>query len=99
MHRRNFLAAIGGALAASLAHAQSVGKPARIGIVEFGSGPDSGFVRAYLAALAQFGYAETGSLKVERRYAQGNASRYGELVKDLAASKAALVFTVGNDIA
>jgi putative ABC transport system substrate-binding protein len=88
-----------GAFATSTARAQAPARPARIGVVEFGAPPDSGFVRAYLAALQRLGYGEPATLQVERRYAQGNADRYGELVRELAASKTALVFTVGNDIA
>jgi putative ABC transport system substrate-binding protein len=99
MKRRSFLAALIGGFAAFGARAQTLGGPARIGVVEYGAPPDSSFVRAYLTALQRLGYGEPATLQVERRYAQGNASRYGELVRDLAANHAALVFTVGNDIA
>jgi len=99
MNRRALLGALIGALAASGVRAQTPTRPTRIGVLEFGAPPDSGFVRAYLSALQRLGYVEPTTLQVERRYAQGNANRYGDLVRDLAASKAALVFTVGNDIA
>lgn len=99
MDRRRFVAWTAGALAAPLVCAQPSARSARIGVVEFGSPPESGFVRAYLAALRQLGYGEPATLQVERRYARGDANRYGELVKDIAAGNAAMVFTVGNDIA
>ena len=72
---------------------------ARIGIVEFGAPPDSAFARGYLVALQAVGYAEPGTLKVERRYARGDPARFPGLLQELAASKVDLVFTVGNDIA
>lgn len=99
MDRRRFVALLGSALAAPLARAQPAGRAARIGILEFGSPPESGAVRAYLAALRQLGYGEPSTLRVERRYARGDANRYGDLVKDIAAGNVAMLFTVGNDIA
>jgi putative ABC transport system substrate-binding protein len=84
---------------ASFACAQAPLTPARIGIVEFGAPADSVFTRAYLAGLKQLGYAEPGTLRIERRYAQGDASRFPGLLQELAAQRVDLVFTVGNDIA
>jgi putative ABC transport system substrate-binding protein len=80
-------------------HAQTQSPIARIGIVEFGNPPDGAFVRMFLVALARLGYAEAATLLVERRYAQGDARRYGALLKDLESMHVALAFTVGNDIA
>jgi putative ABC transport system substrate-binding protein len=97
MDRRRFVAAMGSALAVPAAWAQQ--KLARIGVMEFGVPPDSSFVRAYLAGLAQLGYTDPANMRVERRYAQGSADRFDEMARDLVASKVALVFTVGNDIA
>jgi len=97
--RRLLVAAAALPLVNRIAFAQSSVQPARIGIIEFGAPPDSGSVRAYLAALKQSGYAESGTLQIERRYAQGNAERLSDLVRDLAAKKVDLAFTVGNDIA
>jgi len=96
--RRQFLiAACALPLGAGAALAQS--RPARIGVVEFGAPPPSGFARAYLAALKGHGYAEPVTLRVEARYAQGEAARFSELIEDLAKAKVDMVFTVGNDIA
>ena len=74
-------------------------KISRIGIVEFGAPPESWFARTYLGALKQLGYIEPATLQIERRYAQGDATRFAELVRDLETSKVNLVFTVGTDIA
>src|SRR5206468_1610825 len=74
-------------------------RPARIGVVEFGVPPDSAFVSAYLAALAQLGYVEPATLQVERRYARGDGGRFAKLLEELAALEVRVVFAVGNDIA
>ena len=79
--------------------AQQPARIPRIGIIEFGAPPESGFARTYLAALKQLGFSEPATLHVERRYAQGDASRFAELIHDLTTKKIDLVFTVGNDIA
>ena len=71
----------------------------RVGIVEYGTPPSSGFADGYIAALSKLGFSEPKTLQIERRYAQGNAARYGELLQDLAATKVDLVFAVGHDIA
>ena len=98
--RRRFLIAMGATpLLAHPAFAQKSARPARIGILEFGAPPQGRFVSAYLAALKRLGYAESDSLQIERRYAQGDATRFSELLRDLAARKVDLVFTVGNDFA
>ena len=93
----SFVAMVG--VSASVALAQGPVKPARIGIVEFGVPADSVFTRAYLAGLKRLGYEEPVSLRIERRYAYGDASRFPGLLQGLAAERVALVFTVGNDIA
>ncbi|MGQ0512220.1 MAG: ABC transporter substrate-binding protein [Betaproteobacteria bacterium] len=100
MKRRAFIAGLAGALVVpSWADAQTAVRPASIGVIEFGNPPDGGFVRGYLAALSDLGYVERVNLRVERRYAQGNPGRFGELLGELASSGVRLVFTVGNDIA
>src|SRR5204863_3151097 len=100
--RRKLLVALGaGAPTAPFASfaQQQAAKIPRIGIVEFGGPPDSQFVSDYMNALRLLSYAEASSLQVERRYAQGKAERFAELLQDLAIKRVDLVFVVGNDIA
>jgi putative ABC transport system substrate-binding protein len=100
--RRKFVIALGAsALTAPFASfaQQQAAKFPRIGIVEFGGPPDSQFVSDYINALRLLGYAEPSSLQVERRYAQGKAERFADLLQDLANKRVDLVFVVGNDIA
>lgn len=73
--------------------------PPRLAIVEFGTSPGSTFAREYLAALAKLGYAEPSTLRVDRRYAEGQAARIDTILRQLAAERVELVFTVGNDLA
>lgn len=74
-------------------------RPARIGIIEFGAPPPSGFARAYVAALERQGYSETATLVLERRWAHGDPARLPAIVDELAARRVDIVFCVGNDIA
>ena len=100
--RRDLIVALGAsALTVPLASfaQQQAAKIPRIGIVEFGGPPDSQFVSDYMNALRLLGYAEPSSLQVERRYAQGKAERFADLLQDLANKRVDLVFVVGNDIA
>jgi putative tryptophan/tyrosine transport system substrate-binding protein len=101
-NRRKLLVALGaGTLTVPFASSaqQQAAKIPRIGIVEFGGPPDSQFVSDYINALRLLGYAEPSSLQVERRYAQGKAERFADLLQDLANKRVDLVFVVGNDIA
>lgn len=84
---------------APLAAAQNPAKPARIAILEFGMPPGSAFARSYLAGLRQLGYVEPATLRVERRYANLDPARVPVLLRELAAEKPDLVFTVGNHLA
>lgn len=97
--RRQLLALAAGTATLRVTFAQSGARPMRVGIMEFGAPPSGGFADAYIAALGQSGFKEPKTLQVERRYAQGNAARYGELLVDLQAARVDLVFTVGHDIA
>ena len=84
---------------AQFAAAQSVASPPRIAILEFGGAPGSLFARSYLAGLKEFGYAEPATLRVERRYANLDPARVPVLLRELAAQKPDILFTVGNDLA
>ena len=96
--RRRFIVALGAlTLVARAALAQP--RAARIGIVEFGAPPPGGFANIYVAALKQLGYSEPDSLQIERRYAEGDSTRFAELLKDLSLRNVDLIFAVGTDIA
>jgi putative ABC transport system substrate-binding protein len=84
---------------ARAALAQTRASTARIGIVEFGGPPPGGFANIYVAALKRLGYSEPDTLQIERRYAEGDAARFAELLKDLASRNVDVVFAIGNDIA
>lgn len=82
-NRRKLLFAFGASLIAAPLASYSQYKSTkipRIGIVEFGGPPDSRFVSDYISGLKQLGYSEPASLEVERRFAQGDAERFAELL-------------------
>lgn len=99
--RRQLLKLIAATTAAAsrLGNAQPGARPARIGIVEYGPPPSSGFANGYVTALGRLGLNEPKTLRIERRFAQGDAARYKELLLDLATEKIGLAFAVGHDIA
>ena len=49
--------------------------------------------------MRALGYTEPGSLRVERRYAHGDATRFHALLGELRTTKVDLVFAIGHDIA
>jgi len=85
--------------AARGAYAQTVTRSARVGIIEYGAPPSGSFANGYLAALGRIGFGEPKTLSVERRFARGNAARYGELLLDLVAARVDLALAIGHDIA
>jgi putative ABC transport system substrate-binding protein len=88
MGRRAFIASVLGLWAAPLvASAQQAGKISRIGLLLPGT-PEThaGNPRwaAFLKALRDVGWIEGQNLVIERRYAEGDLGRLGELAADLA---------------
>ena len=86
--RRDLIALLGGGVAAwpALAHAQPAG-PARVIGVLLGyasSNPAAqSRVAAFRDALAKLGWTEGHNLRIELRWAEGNADRIGTLAKEL----------------
>jgi putative ABC transport system substrate-binding protein len=91
VNRRAFVTGLGAVLAAPLAvEAQQAGKVWRIGVLG-GSPPTTPEAarlwEALLQGLRELGYVEGQNLVVERRWADGRATRYGELAAELVALK------------
>ena len=85
MKRRDFIALLGGAAAAwpIAARAQeSAIRKHRIGFLTTASGATA-VHRVFEAALADYGYQETGNLTIERRYAVGSLERLPALAAEL----------------
>ena len=89
MQRRQFITLMAGAAAALPfgVRAQQPAKVPRIGILSLGRGDVSDASRAmldaFMAGLRDLGYVEGQSIAVERRYADGDASRLDEIAQEL----------------
>ncbi len=84
--------AVGAASAAwpAAASAQPVSRTVRVGFLYFGSrqpGPGAERYAAFLAGMRDLGYVEGKNLQVEARFADSNAERIPDLVKELLSLK------------
>jgi putative ABC transport system substrate-binding protein len=96
-----FAAAIGSASIAlpTAAFAQPVSRTVRIGFLYFGSrqpGPGAERYAAFLAGMRDLGYVEGKNLQVEARFADSNAERIADLVKELLALKVDVIVATAS---
>jgi putative ABC transport system substrate-binding protein len=95
MKRRAFITLIGAAAAWPFAaHAQSRGKPARIGYLSASSPPDN-TLESFLAGMRALGYGEGRDFVVEVRYAGRDYIRFPALVEELLRARVDLIVTGG----
>jgi len=97
MRRRDFVALLGGAIAAPLAApAQQKGTPV-IGYLGGASpGPFARVLAAFKDGLRETGYVESENLAIEYRWAEGHFDRLPVLAADLVGRKVDLIFTSGG---
>ena len=90
MRRREFITLLGGAAAAlpiaASAHAQQPDRMQRIGML-IGSAEDDPEMKSRLASfrrgLERRGWSEGRNVRIDIRFAEGSAERYGPLAKEL----------------
>jgi putative ABC transport system substrate-binding protein len=101
MRRREFITLVGGAAAAwpLAARAQQSGMPIigylSAGLPDFAGRSFAGFLKG----LSETGYVETHTLKIEYRWAEGQASRLPDLVADLVRQRVAVIVTPSSTAA
>ncbi|MBR0693566.1 ABC transporter substrate-binding protein [Bradyrhizobium lablabi] len=88
MKRRDLIAGLGVTVAWPLAsRAQQVTKGHRIGVLSLGGGDISdaslNTLDAFVPALRELGYVEGQNIAFERKFADGDVNRLGELARDL----------------
>ena len=89
MRRREFIGAVGGAVAAPsllwprAARAQQAGKSYRIGYLALLPGEDTTLEKPFAQRLQELGYSEGRNLKLEYRSAEGRPERLAELAAEL----------------
>ena len=98
--RRNFIAALGGAVAAwpLAAHAQQQGAMPIVGFVHTGSPGDylTQMTNAFNQSLKVAGYVEGQNLTIEYRWAEGHNERLPALMADLAGRRVAAILAAGG---
>jgi ABC-type uncharacterized transport system substrate-binding protein len=100
MKRREFILALGGAVAWPLAARAQHSKPAAIGLVNSGSEKAFSHLLAALhQGLRQKGYIEGKNLTVEYRWADGHYDRLPALAADLVRRQVALIISTGGIVA
>ena len=86
MRRRELLAALAGAAAASPTRAQQPGSPRRVGVLIAFPQSDplaQAFVKVFAEALGRAGWAEGRNIHIEYRYASGDPSLFGQYAAEL----------------
>jgi putative ABC transport system substrate-binding protein len=98
MHRREFIAVLGGAVAVWPFAARAQKSLPRIGWLVFGDAKLGPIDQSLKDALAQAGHLEGRNIEIVFRYANGMSDRLGELAVDLVAQKPNLLLAVGGDV-
>lgn len=106
MRRREFITVLGSAAATwpFAARAQQAGRVHRVALIfpnaplsdMTGPEPVSRYVRAFVHALRDLGYAEGSSLVLERRSAEGRYDRFAEIAAELIQSKVDVIVAANN---
>jgi putative ABC transport system substrate-binding protein len=98
MLRREFIAVLGGAVAARplAAHAQK--SPPRIGWLVFRDAKLDPIDQSLKDALAQAGLVDGRNVEIVFRFANGRSDRLAELAAELVAQKPNLLLAVGGDV-
>jgi putative tryptophan/tyrosine transport system substrate-binding protein len=98
MQRREFIAVLGGAVAAWPRAARAQKSSPRIGWLVFGDAKLGPIDQSLKDALAQAGLIDGRNVEIVFRYANGVSDRLAELAAELVAQKPNLLLAVGGDV-
>jgi putative ABC transport system substrate-binding protein len=98
MQRREFIAVVGGAVAAWPRAARAQKSLPRIGWLVFGDAKLGPIDQSLKDALAQAGLLDGRNVEIAFRYANGMPERLAELAAELVAQKPNLLLAVGGDV-
>ena len=99
MRRRDFVAAIGGAMAWPVAaNAQQAGKLPTIGFL--GADPTlfAPWTAAFVARLRELGWIDGRTIAIEYRWSEGRTERYAEIAAEFVRQKVDVIVTVGSAV-
>jgi len=98
MKRREFIAVLGGAVAAWPLAARAQKSLPRIGWLVFGDAKLGPIDQSLKDALAQAGLIDGRNIEIVFRYANGMSDRLAELATELVAQKPKLLLAVGGHV-
>jgi putative ABC transport system substrate-binding protein len=98
MQRREFIAVLGGAVAAWPLAARAQKSLPRIGWLVFGDAKLGPIDQSLKDALAQAGFLDGRNIEIVFRFANGRSDRLAELSAELIAQKPNLLLAVGGDV-
>jgi putative ABC transport system substrate-binding protein len=98
MLRREFIAVLGGAVAAGPLAAQAQKSSPRIGWLVFGNAELGAVDQSLKDALTQAGLVDGRNIEIVFRFANGRPDRLAELSAELVAQKPNLLLAVGGDV-
>src|SRR5262245_5906764 len=94
--RREFITLLGGAIASWPRTGRAQQRP-KIGLLDTGLG--TAFAVPFMGKLAELGYVDGENVVIERRSADGNPERLGDLAADLVRQKVNVIVTAGTPAA
>jgi putative tryptophan/tyrosine transport system substrate-binding protein len=99
MQRREFIAALGGAVAwPVMARAQQAGKLPTIGFLGADASAFSPWTAAFVARLRELGWIEGNTIAIEYRWSEGRTERYAEIAAEFVRLKVDVIVTVGSAV-
>src|SRR5437868_13234617 len=98
MHRRKFIALVGGVTAVWPLASRSQKSSPRIGWLVFGDAKLGPIDQSLKDALAQAGLLDGRNIEIIVRYANGMPDRLAELAVELVAQRPNLLLAVGGDV-
>jgi putative ABC transport system substrate-binding protein len=99
MRRRDFIAAIGGAVASpAVANAQQAARLPTIGFLGADPATFAPWTAAFLARLHELGWIEGRTLAIEYRWSEGRTERYTEMAAEFIRHKVDVIVTVGSAV-
>jgi putative tryptophan/tyrosine transport system substrate-binding protein len=97
MRRRDFVAALGGAMAWPVA-AQQAGRLPTIGFLGADPALFAPWTAAFVTRLRELGWIDGRTIAIEYRWSEGRTERYAEIAAEFVSQKVDVIVTVGSAV-
>jgi putative ABC transport system substrate-binding protein len=99
MRRRDFIAAVGGAMAwPAAANAQQAGRLPTIGFLGADPVAFAPWTAAFVARLRELGWIDGRTVAIEYQWSEGRTERYAEIAAEFVRQKVDVIVTVGSAV-